>query len=207
MKIVIILLEMFCIVLAMSLKQRSGQLNAGSGNQLLWYFLNKVEKLDTKMDKIQQENTEIKSKLNGLQADVRLLKDTTKKLCDHGWFQFRNNCYLFTYTSVTWDHARDMCKSKKSNLVKINDADENRWLGTKITNAGKTQIWLGGSDPTGRNTWMWISDFTELNYKNWSPGNPSSNDEQCMMMYSKSFKWNDGECYSKRGGYICEKRL
>ncbi|XP_063438434.1 asialoglycoprotein receptor 1-like [Mytilus trossulus] len=146
MKIVTILLEVFCVVFAMSVKQRSSQLNTGSGNQLLWYFLNKVEKLDTKIDKIQLENTEIKSKLNGLQTDVRLLK-------------------------------------------------------------GKTQIWLGGNDPTGRNTWMWSTDFTELNYQNWSPGNPDDNNEKCMMMYSKSFQWNDGECYSKRGGYICEKRL
>ncbi|CAC5411828.1 unnamed protein product [Mytilus coruscus] len=206
MKIVIILMEVFCVVLALSVKQRSSQLK-GSDNQLLWYFLTKVEKLDTKVDKIQLENTEIKSKLNGLQTDIRLLKNTIQNHCDHGWFKFRNNCYLFTFTSVTWHHAKDKCKSKKSSLVKINDAEENRWVGTKITTAGKTEIWLGGNDPTGRNSWMWISDFTQLSYTNWYPGNPRKNNEQCMMMYSRSFMWNDGECDSKRGGYICEKRL
>ena len=52
-------------------------------------------------------------------------------------------------------------------------------------------MWLGATDEYSEGQWKWITG-EPINYKNWADGEPNdTDDEDFMMIYKSSGKWND----------------
>eukprot|EP00064_Thunnus_orientalis_P013411 superscaffoldBa00002177_g13450 len=73
------------------------------------------------------------------------------------------SCYAIGNQS-TWEEARDVCRSKKADLVVIESPDEQEFI-SNITRAGlgTSGYWIGLRAEAG--SWQWVngSDLTEDN--------------------------------------------
>ena len=69
------------------------------------------------------------------------------------------------------------------------------------------EAYIGGRDVNHEGHWTW-SDGSAFNYQNWGPNEPNNHngDEDCMMMWLYSGKWNDVTC-GWPGNYICSYDL
>ncbi|KAJ8309065.1 hypothetical protein KUTeg_013939 [Tegillarca granosa] len=71
-------------------------------------------------------------------------------------------------------------------------------------------VWIGGSDWSVENTWVWEPTGKNISYTNWYPGQPNNSDgnENCLVLtavYKGQYgKWFDAHCDDLLY-YICEK--
>ena len=78
--------------------------------------------------------------------------------------------------------------------VKINNADENRWV--DYTFAGFVGARIGATDTYSEGTWV-TYDGQTLPYSDWASGEPNNSGfaEHCAQFYSgPGSHWNDGRC-------------
>jgi len=123
--------------------------------------------------------------------------------CPDGWTMFGFSCYGFAadQLTATWDGARDVCLAAGGDLVNIESAEENSFIGSLVQGAsdGEYNVWIGfveGGD----------------GYSNWAPGEPNYEWETATEMivtrkYVASwddFVWNDSDGSLARNGYVCE---
>ncbi|XP_053379884.1 C-type mannose receptor 2-like [Mercenaria mercenaria] len=135
---------------------------------------------------------------------------------------WRDHCYLLALDSRRdWTTASHSCQHLGGYLVDIHSQEEQDFISNsyrkirKDTAAVGIGAWIGLSD--GQNyyeegRWNWISNVKELDYQNWSPGQPNnlSDLEDCALMrwsaeqYANG-KWHDYPC-AEGHDWICKFR-
>ena len=116
-----------------------------------------------------------------------------------------SHTYLFCGDPHDWEGAAAACVASGYTLVRIDDADENRW----ITDATRgfftlTDWWIGASDIDVEGRWIW-TDGDPVGWTTWRSGEPNdSGGEDCGELGSDG-QWNDTECWRLRS-YVCESR-
>ncbi|CAL1584535.1 unnamed protein product [Knipowitschia caucasica] len=118
--------------------------------------------------------------------------------CPAFWFSFKDRCYKYVSTRLTWGDAEVYCQSQNSNLVSIRDDEENDFVKTLIQNFDHTQgmTWIGLSDNHKEGAWMW-SDGYPVTFNMWFKGEPnnSGGNEHCGEINAGPNKeWNDHPC-------------
>jgi len=99
--------------------------------------------------------------------------------------------YMLVDASLDWAKARAACQGQGFDLVKIDNATENAFVGTYVS-SGQGR-WIGLNDRGAEGTWRWADGSAPL-YFNWSPSEPNNyNDEDCGVLLDTS-KWNDLNC-------------
>ncbi|XP_052717131.1 perlucin-like [Crassostrea angulata] len=140
------------------------------------------------------------------------LTGTVQLCCPDGWRKGKNSCYYIGTSLKTWVEASGICQAFHSELVVINDAEENSLLKEIITNikgAFSTNFWMDGSDQITEGLWVWASTMETIRYTNWEQGEPNNYigiAEDCLELYLSNFKWNDIRC-THANHFICEKEL
>ncbi|CAC5399326.1 MRC [Mytilus coruscus] len=132
-----------------------------------------------------------------------------EKSCEKGWIKFGDHCYYIGPDEKTWDDSKADCIRKGSYLVKIEDASENRWLQTVMTDNNIGKLWICAHDIGIEGTWCWIYDNTTVNFTNWGVGEPNNHEgnENCAELSEAAlYGWNDGVCTSVLQ-YICERQI
>lgn len=124
--------------------------------------------------------------------------------------------YYFCDATRTWREAYENCSNAGLYLVRIDDAEENAFIDSNISN----DYWIGASDLEAEGVWIWTVDgelFWNVNtphpnndnaqglYVNWASGEPNNNNDSDCARISASEKggWKDKECNSLYG-YVCE---
>lgn len=123
-------------------------------------------------------------------------------------------CYVAVAALQTWDAARADCRARAVgwDLASIRSRADNDFINGLSTN----ESWLGGSDASTEETWVWVNDGASfwqgegaagapLNgaFSNWFDDEPNGSDgSDCMRLLLDGF-WADLECSELRG-YICE---
>ncbi|WKY06181.1 hypothetical protein Q1695_006408 [Nippostrongylus brasiliensis] len=137
-----------------------------------------------------------------------------------GWkFLKTANKFFKAFTiPASQPEAKSRCEDLGGLLAAIHSREENDF----ITNLAKENItkhkyvydlnlWIG-LEFTDRQ-WSW-SDGSSVDYKNWAPGEPNRDDENCViinqipnMVYARwrFGQWSDYICNRKIRGFICEK--
>lgn len=90
---------------------------------------------------------------------------------------------------ITWETARDYCKSVGGHLATPTSKSENDFV---FNNLGDYTMWLGGTDNNG-GTWVWITNEV-WQYANWASGQPDSyggSDEHLAMWAGHKGQWAD----------------
>ena len=126
--------------------------------------------------------------------------------CEKGWKYYGGSCYFREGRKgfkLSWRDAQAACKSKKANLVTVNDANEQKFLESILGNFGS---WLGLNDIKKFSVFEWVSG-EKSNYRNWATNQPPKKDENkhCgKIQFSQGQKWEMRDC-RKRYKYTCEK--
>ena len=133
-------------------------------------------------------------------------------VCPTGWTLFKNNCYLFNDSAMTWLQAQTFCRGLKGELVKINSAEENEFVWDLATRqAPSVKYWIGLKWNSTANDFYWYDHSVPV-YNNWAPGEPNGNaSEPCGHMYglsspSSKQRWNDILC-NRTMGTACQRVL
>lgn len=123
-------------------------------------------------------------------------------------------CYVAVATLLTWEGARADCRGRDAgwDLATIRSRADNDFVESML--AGES--WLGGSDASTEETWVWVNDGAPfwqgegpagapLNgaFSNWFDDEPNGDDgSDCMRLLLDGF-WADLECTELRA-YVCE---
>uniref|UniRef100_A0A3P9DBA3 Ladderlectin n=1 Tax=Maylandia zebra TaxID=106582 RepID=A0A3P9DBA3_9CICH len=127
--------------------------------------------------------------------------------CPHGWTEFRDRCFVYVPTSMTWPRAERNCLSMDANLVSVHSSSEYHMIQKMTAPHGYQTTWVGGTNAPGEHIWFW-SDGRPFQYTNWCPGEPISGSRPfCLQInYSDSNCWLDSWC-----GYhlpsVCAKNI
>lgn len=90
---------------------------------------------------------------------------------------------------ITWETARDYCKSVGGHLATPTSKSENDFI---FNNLGDYSMWLGGTDNNG-GAWVWITNEV-WRYTNWASGQPDSYggpDQHLIMWVGHNGQWAD----------------
>ncbi|XP_039661849.1 asialoglycoprotein receptor 1-like isoform X2 [Perca fluviatilis] len=126
--------------------------------------------------------------------------------CQKGWMLIKSSCYLINDPPdlKTWEEAREDCRARSSDLVVVDDEDEQivlHWY-SRYGGYGRYGSWIGLRAEGGR--WKWIdgSDLTEsVSY--WIDEPPPPTDGQCAIFYK--YSWISRSC-AERYTWICQKK-
>jgi len=124
--------------------------------------------------------------------------------CSPGWQKLGNRCFYFGSDRVNGHKQGEMkCRLKvqTAHLASIHSKEEHDLVAGMMGSA--KEAYIGGIDVKHEGHWTW-SDGSAFNYKNWGPNEPNNHngDEDCMMMWAYTGKWNDVQCRWP-GNYVC----
>ncbi len=108
--------------------------------------------------------------------------------------------YHFVNQKMNWTEAQRYCREKHTDLVTINDIQEQNDI-NQLINSVSDRVWIGLKD-----TWIWSlsdPDFyrrDESQYRNWGPSQPSGEGD-CVIMKDDG-RWHDIKCDSQKH-FIC----
>jgi len=126
--------------------------------------------------------------------------------CEPGWEAFQDSCYQYQPQHTSWDDAQAHCETMDAHLVAVSSQVEN-WFVFILTGGDIFQPiagehgWIGLNGPSS--TWV---NGEPLNYTSWSPGEPNTNWEGCVISETTTTiaTWNDVPC-SNNYPSVCEK--
>ncbi|XP_061179254.1 galactose-specific lectin nattectin-like [Saccostrea echinata] len=151
--------------------------------------------------KVKRENIQT---FENLQTQINSFKN-----CPKGWVKHGNSCYMLNTQKLSWEQANVKCRGLSAKLVEIDTKPENVFITNTIRNEeANGRAWLGGTDKTQENIWIWNDSGLPLRFKNWSKGEPNDDkgNEDCMEIFSKNGMWNDLRC-SFSSMFVCEKDI
>jgi len=96
----------------------------------------------------------------------------------------------------TWMDAKSLCQQDGAELASIRNSLEWQYVKGILTSSGVTgNVWLGGSDSTTEDTWVW-TDGSPVSISDWYPGQPDGGTGQnCLYIYSAyNWQWGDDPC-------------
>ncbi|KAJ8270312.1 hypothetical protein GJAV_G00112830 [Gymnothorax javanicus] len=107
--------------------------------------------------------------------------------------------YHYSNKTMNWVKARKWCKTHYTDMVAIQNQEENVYLNDYLPRQAK-YYWIGIRKITGRWTWVGTKKLLSPEASNWAenePNNEKSN-EDCVEIYVKrnvdTGKWNDESC-------------
>uniref|UniRef100_H2ZXZ3 E-selectin n=1 Tax=Latimeria chalumnae TaxID=7897 RepID=H2ZXZ3_LATCH len=121
------------------------------------------------------------------------------------------DCWTYHYSnfSMTWVKARNWCQTHFTDMVAIQNMEENTYLNENVP-FNRRYYWIGIRKINS--TWTWIGTNKKLSKEaqNWAPNEPNNkkNNEDCVEIYIKrendTGKWNDERC-GKEKAALCYK--
>ncbi|KGL73953.1 Macrophage mannose receptor 1, partial [Tinamus guttatus] len=124
---------------------------------------------------------------------------------EDNWILYHHKEYYFNTEAMPMEKARDFCKKNGGDLAVIESESEKNFLWKYVR-----KIHLGNSFYIGLSvsldkTFRWM-DGSPVNYVAWAPNEPNfaNDDENCVVMYTRTGAWNDLNCGSVEK-FICER--
>uniref|UniRef100_UPI0037E8B5B9 L-selectin-like n=1 Tax=Semicossyphus pulcher TaxID=241346 RepID=UPI0037E8B5B9 len=120
--------------------------------------------------------------------------------------------YHVSRRPMNWTQARQWCQSSFTDMVVIQNQDENNYLVSKLPNRTRAPYyWIGLTKQQKNETWTWIgNNSTWIGEESWAPNEPNNNHitEFCVEIYVNNGpnrgKWNDEKCANKKYA-VCYK--
>ncbi|XP_051952129.1 E-selectin-like isoform X4 [Xyrauchen texanus] len=108
--------------------------------------------------------------------------------------------YHHSEKRMNWELARNWCRQHYTDMVAIQNKEENYHLNNFLPSAKTGYYWIGIRKMNGN--WTWVGTNKQLSQKaeNWASNEPNNggNNEDCVEIYIKRMvdagKWNDMSC-------------
>ncbi|XP_060590048.1 C-type lectin domain family 4 member D-like isoform X2 [Ruditapes philippinarum] len=167
--------------------------------------------INNKSLEINKENRKQDTELNKLRQDIAAIKEEIKlkcpaapcpdSSCGDEWVSYNNYCYYFeNINTATFEEARLFCKQKSSNLLYVEDNDENSFILRMLGRFKPSYSWLIGlTDQSTEGIWKWIDINAPARFIKWAPDQPQGHTgENCVGFFqSDSYQWHDIPCAKK----------
>ncbi|KAK7929017.1 hypothetical protein WMY93_005412 [Mugilogobius chulae] len=128
--------------------------------------------------------------------------------CPTFWFPFKDRCYKYMASPMSWIDAEIFCLSQGSNLVSIHSQEEQEFVKSLIGNFDPTRsrTWTGLRDKDKDHFFMW-TDGCPLQFENWQDGEPNNHGghEHCVDVNGVDMLWNDITC-TEKFPFVCASR-
>ncbi|XP_026112837.1 CD209 antigen-like protein C [Carassius auratus] len=154
-----------------------------------------------------QERQQLQTKITNL-TEERI--DLQKKFAD-GWKCHQSSLYLISSEKKNWNESRRYCRERGTDLIIINNREEQDFVGN--ISVGSGHFWIGLTDVEEEDRWKWV-DGSNINinitsgfWASGEPNNQKSNqgtDEDCANTHSSG--WFDTKC-NDTAKWICEKSI
>ncbi|XP_060890783.1 P-selectin-like [Labrus mixtus] len=112
--------------------------------------------------------------------------------------------YHYSTTTMNWTAAREWCQERHTDMVVIQNQDENNYLVNKLP-IKKKYYWIGITKQHKNETWTWIgNNSTWIGNESWAANEPNNDHstEFCVEIYvnndANRGKWNDEKCANKK---------
>ncbi|KAF4523829.1 hypothetical protein B566_EDAN008064 [Ephemera danica] len=115
--------------------------------------------------------------------------------------------YFETNVKANWYGAQEFCRNIGLHLAAVETEAENTLITDYIANLGFTDYWIGGSDESTAQVFVWTATGERVVYGNWHVGEPNGSRGDAVIQYRLKdgyFKWND-EDPSVQLNFICER--
>ncbi|XP_041647347.1 L-selectin-like [Cheilinus undulatus] len=107
---------------------------------------------------------------------------------------------------MNWTQARQWCQTEHTDMVIIQNQEENDYLVSVLPNRTKSPYyWIGITKKHKNENWVWIGDnSTWIGNGSWAANEPNNNHstEFCVEIYVNQGvnrgKWNDEKCSNKK---------
>uniref|UniRef100_G1NF25 Uncharacterized protein n=1 Tax=Meleagris gallopavo TaxID=9103 RepID=G1NF25_MELGA len=126
------------------------------------------------------------------------------------WIKFKNNCYSFNTVlqGTSFDTAYEVCRNQGSNLLTIEDEDENAFILEELHSFGYSvkMVWLNVLHVKDNETVSWF-DGSPLNYSNWGIREPEFDHLKgnfCISLRTADGVWQISPCREIKG-FVCKK--
>ncbi|XP_049911304.1 P-selectin-like isoform X1 [Epinephelus moara] len=114
--------------------------------------------------------------------------------------------------TMSWYSARDYCRKSYTDMVVIQNQEENDYLVSMLPNRNKAPYyWIGITKKHLNETWTWIgNNSTWIGEHSWAANEPNNNHstEFCVEIYvnrgPNRGKWNDEKCANRKFA-VCYK--
>lgn len=119
--------------------------------------------------------------------------------------------YLFCPDAVTWEEARDNCRSFGFELVRIDSEVEQAFVWSAAEELAG-DFWIGLNDMGTEGVYVWSDGAPLGSYTSWAAMAPNDGDlevpEDCVeIVNAEEGRWNDRDCATDYLDYICEGPL
>ncbi|XP_060076915.1 perlucin-like [Ylistrum balloti] len=154
-------------------------------------------------------------------AGLRLLRPLTLwtvllspclSVCPDGSIVHQTSCYLFFNMRATWSEAEFYCRLLKTDLLSIDTAEEQTFIGNHLAREGSAtfskdgMFWTGGTTIMTGGRWMWEGESIPVGYEAWASGEPDTQSAQkrCLaMVFNNNFQWRASVC-DRKHHFVCE---
>lgn len=120
-------------------------------------------------------------------------------------------CLLLKSEIKSWSHSRLLCNYYSSDLLYIDNADEQKTISDFFISLMryrfnlKPYLWLGAIRKEAGSEWKWSHDNETLEYNNWSKPMSKRRNFDCACIRVKSGEWKNCDCASTEH-FVCRKR-
>ncbi|XP_060607555.1 perlucin-like protein [Ruditapes philippinarum] len=134
---------------------------------------------------------------------------TADTLCPDNWTAFRGSCYLFPHNNLSFHDAQRFCEHLGGYLTHVNDATENAFLKSYLSDLKDSIHWIGLTDEVTEGIWRWYDNNQVANFTNWHilTSEPNGGKAQNCVYIAEGhgYEWIDAPCDWKRTP-LCEMR-
>ncbi|CAM4596068.1 macrophage mannose receptor 1-like [Lepidochelys kempii] len=129
----------------------------------------------------------------------------TYKVSEDGWIIYEDKAYYFSHETLPMEKAQEYCKKNSGDLVVIEGESERKFLWRYSFYYDFGDCLYIGLTVSLDKKFSW-TDGTPINYVAWAPNEPNfaNNDENCVVMYTRTGMWNDLNCGAPKR-FICER--
>ncbi|KAK0130673.1 C-type lectin domain family 4 member M [Merluccius polli] len=177
----------------------------------------RAEKTKLLADKLNWGEMELENLVNDTFVSADVGKSCGR--CPEGWVLLNTTCYFFSnfltdMTKKNWIDSRTDCLQRKADLVVIDSWEEQLLLNDNLPRFKASVwwsngFWIGMTEISEDNTWVWINNVTQTSPFYWVTGEPNRSDENCAAFYpaaDATQTWYDGRCHGHEFYWICEMK-
>ncbi|XP_027025082.2 macrophage mannose receptor 1b [Tachysurus fulvidraco] len=120
------------------------------------------------------------------------------------WLPFRGHCYAFVTQVTSWSRASQLCLSRGSSLVSIEDTQEAKFIEQYITFLGNEHDMFSiGLFKTHAEHWLWL-DRSVVDYTNWEESPDEYYNGDCAFISITTKQWIKRHCIYDSSPFICK---